>query len=581
MSNRQKPSTTSRRNQRLVVRPHSSRNDRARLSRQTRHHLESLLGITNPTTSWCPWTEDLVDPSKFFSARHFAEHLLKVECLSKLEVGGSSEARTTLTWEKFHAAEARCAETNERLGQPAFGPNPFEGRSPYSAIMLARQKIARILNPRSDQFFSWDEAYESMGWGPGASTRVKRRDAHPAAKFHGRPHSTIGNASLAEAIISASPPWKAGLRSQGDPSCVDIMAGNCIVTVPKTYKVDRTIAIEPCMNLYVQKGIGAVIRNRLKAAKLDLNDQTRNQRLARIGSFSGSLATIDLSMASDTISYKLVELLLPPDWFAALELCRSPMGRLPSGEWFHYQKFSSMGNGFTFELETLIFYALALAVSELHGNKDRRISVYGDDIISPVAIATPLLETLDVCGFVPNAKKTWISGPYRESCGKHFWNGYDVTPFYVRRPVDSLRELFLYHNNVRRWYTRLGFPEEGAVVGAGIRAFGPEHWRRPRIPDGYGDGAFIGTFDEALPSCKPALNGWEGWWCRVLADVPDVSPDQPDHYGRLVSGLAGIRGGLTSFDIRSVRRPESFSGAVLSSSRTRTIKILVPQFADA
>ena len=47
----------------------------------------------------------------------------------------------------------------------------------------------------------------------------------------------------------------------GGVACIpEVVAGNKIVTVPKNYKTERTIAIEPLLNSVLQKGIGAVIR---------------------------------------------------------------------------------------------------------------------------------------------------------------------------------------------------------------------------------------------------------------------------------------------------------------------------------
>jgi hypothetical protein len=203
--------------------------------------------------------------------------------------------------------------------------------------------------------FSWDDASVHFGWGPGASTRLPRRRSDAAFKYSGRPDTTIGNAILANACIMRSPLWQEGLTFEEGSGYCSIVPGNRIITVAKNYKTNRTIAVEPCMNMYVQKGIGGLMRRRLKRAGFDLNDQTRNQRLALIGSFSGTLATIDMSMASDTVSYELVRLLAPSDWFEALEQCRSPVGVLPDGTRIWYHKFSSMGNGYTFELETAIF----------------------------------------------------------------------------------------------------------------------------------------------------------------------------------------------------------------------------------
>jgi hypothetical protein len=225
-------------------------------------------------------------------------------------------------------------------------------------------------------------------------------------------------------------------------------------------------------------------------------------------------------MASDTISFEFVRRFVPYQWWEALEQCRSPLGVLPSGEQIAYQKFSSMGNGYTFELESLIFYSLALAVVEHVGEEVHRVAVYGDDIIVPSAAASLLSSVLETCGFITNDKKTFVAGPFRESCGKHFYRGHDVTPFYIRKPIKSLDRLFLLHNQTWRWAHRtrdaIGEVSFKKVLHfcSTLRQRAPSKWRLPRIPDGYGDGAFIGYVDELQQTPHPY--GWEGWQAKAL-----------------------------------------------------------------
>lgn len=441
------------------------------------------------------------------------------EFMSKFDDGKKNPAKEQVTWEKFHEAERLCFETNQRLSVQGFR-GPFE-----QVISLAKNISDKILGR-----FDWDVASNGFGWGPGASTRLSRRHSDAAYKFSGNPETTIGNAILADAAIAAFPLWKESLDiSKGDVGYCKIVPGNRIVTVPKNFKADRTIAIEPDMNMYIQKGIGALLRKRLKMAGCDLNDQTRNQRLAQIGSFAGTLATIDLSMASDTVSRVLVEKFIRPDWLAALEQTRSPFGVLPSGEKIFYQKFSSMGNGFTFELESLIFYSLALAWCHYHGEEVHRVSVYGDDIILPSTAAAGFCGLLRFCGFKTNDKKSYWTGPFRESCGKHFHNGHDISPFYIRRPVEHITDLFLVHNNIRRYALR--HPDVRGPLEKlcwSIRQLAPAKWRKPRLPDGYGDGAFIGFFDEVTPKLHP--DGWE--YC-----VTQVFTSKTSHVNTEVPGL--------------------------------------------
>jgi hypothetical protein len=420
-------------------------------------------------------------------------------------------------------AESSCFETNQRLSRE-WASSPWQ-----QEISLATKIVAKILGR-----FDWDEAARGFGWGPGATTRLTRRKADAAYKYSGTPHATIGNAILANTVIRWSPLWARELPELTEDEgvgYVKIVAGNRIVTVPKNYKTDRTIAIEPDMNMFVQKGIGSVIRSRLKRVGVDLNDQSRNQRLARVGSVAGTLATIDLSMASDCLSRSLVELMTPSEWLDALGQCRSPFGILPSGEKIFYQKFSSMGNGATFELESLIFYSLAMACALLMGEEVDRVTVYGDDIVVPSTVAPRLMGLLSYVGFTPNVKKSFYTGKFRESCGKHYYAGHDITPFYVKRAPKTLVELFLLHNQLFRYLNRMRWlsdEKRSALrdVCTWLRRFAPAAWRKPVIVDGMGDGGFVGCFDEVCPT--PCRRGWDGYRCKsIIAEPAQEFIDSP------------------------------------------------------
>jgi hypothetical protein len=481
-----------------------------------------------------------VDPGTYTCADTFRRDYLLAVMLSKFDDGKSSEKKVSAAMEKFHLAEERCRETNERLSRSATGKSLINGLPVSSCLFTAARKISRLLGD-----LDLNEAALGFGFGPGASTRLSRRQSDTWYKFSGKPEVTYNCTIFADAVFQHSPLWKRGVLSEGGEAQqpFEVVRANRVVTVPKNAKTDRVIAIEPDLNLFVQKGFGAIFRRRLQKVGVDLNDQTVNQRLAREGSIDGSLATIDLSMASDTVSRGIVEQLLPPDWLLALEQCRSPEGVLPSGDLIRYQKFSSMGNGFTFELESLIFWALVSSVAELTGEKDRRISVYGDDIICPVGIVEPVMGLLEYCGFSINRGKSFWAGPFRESCGKHYFSGTDVSPFFVRSHIRRLSDVFLTHNNVVRWSIRgaSSYRDEGHNQGtrrflACLRESVPSSWRKPRIPDGVGDGAFIGSFDEVCP--KRAPKGYEGWRAEVLSE-PRLSSDRGGE-PRLLKSLYGL-----------------------------------------
>lgn len=212
---------------------------------------------------------------------------------------------------------------------------------------------------------------------------------------------------------------------------------NKITCVPKNAKTNRTIAIEPTLNGFIQKGIDLELRSKLLRVGIDLTSQALNQALARLGSLDRDYATLDLSAASDSISIQLVKQLFPPDWFTLLNATRSPMYMLPDGTLHRYEKFCSMGNGFCFPLETLIFLAAsAYAMSKTYIPLDIETrAVYGDDIIVPQGSALLLIEVLHDLGFTVNRDKTFVFGDFRESCGADYFNGENVRPIYIKDPI--------------------------------------------------------------------------------------------------------------------------------------------------
>lgn len=444
-------------------------------------------------------------PDAYSCADSFRRDYLLAMMLSKFDDGKSSDAKRIKALGRFAEAEDRCRQANSRLRSSAdIRFKPF--MSARDVLYVAQRKISRLLGD-----FDWNEAERGFGFGPGASTRLARRHSMPLYKYTGQPEVTTNCADLGRTVLQYNNLWReVVLNGQVEQDYVKVVRANRVVTVPKNAKTDRVIAIEPDLNLYIQKGLGAIIRHRLRRVGINLNDQRINQHLAWQGSVTGKLATLDLSMASDTVSSAIVEVLLPPDWLLALEQCRSPEGVLPCGRIIRYHKFSSMGNGYTFELESLIFWALCSAVIDLLGETDIGFSVYGDDLIVPTGTVGILTGLLSFCGFELNAEKSFSDGPFRESCGKHYFAGTDVTPFFVRNQPKELKDVFLLHNNVVRWCARGGQFLDSGVDGRlhalcnYLRGQAPSNWRVPRIPDGFGDGAFIGSVDETRPRLSPA-----------------------------------------------------------------------------
>lgn len=249
----------------------------------------------------------------------------------------------------------------------------------------------------------------------GATSSRSRRSSVPFMKVSKRPVCTARSVPYLNAL---SRYWGYGnIRPR-------LTTTNRVELVPKNWKTDRTIACEPEGNVFLQLAFDEYMKGRLRRVGIDLSNQGRNQELAREGSVSGELATLDLSMASDTLSYNTVAWLLPQHWFSIVSDFRSPCA---NGKYQgKYAKFSSMGNGTTFPLETLVFTAACRAVGS------KRYSVYGDDIIIETELVNDLTKLLRFLGFILNTEKSHTKGPFRESCGANWYQGVDVTPFYVR-----------------------------------------------------------------------------------------------------------------------------------------------------
>jgi len=85
-----------------------------------------------------------------------------------------------------------------------------------------------------------------------------------------------------------------------------------LVAVPKTQATPRLIAEEPTVMQYIQQAImqslvPEIESNLISGSFTGFTDQAPNQLLARKGSEDGSLATLDLSEASDRVANWLVE----------------------------------------------------------------------------------------------------------------------------------------------------------------------------------------------------------------------------------------------------------------------------------
>ena len=230
-----------------------------------------------------------------------------------------------------------------------------------------------------------------------------------------------------------------------------------VISVPKTQKTPRIIAIEPTTVQYVQQGLLESITRHTRECFLrdfiSSEYQEPNQLLAQKGSSDGSLATLDLSEASDRVSSKLVECLLSANPISkeAVFACRSQLASVPGEGIVSLSKFASMGSALCFPIEAMVFLtAIFLGIEKEQGHRFVRqkdfypfvgqVRVYGDDIVVPVDYVHSVVDSLEHFGAkVGRSKSFWI-GRFRESCGKEYYSGHDVSIVKVRNLFPSHRQ---------------------------------------------------------------------------------------------------------------------------------------------
>lgn len=280
---------------------------------------------------------------------------------------------------------------------------------------------------------------------------------------------------------------------------------NRVTFVPKNAKTSRSIAIEPALNLMLQLGTNKVLSKKLKRFGIDLNSQELNRLFSRIGSKDGLFSTLDLQGASDSISLSLCKAVLPEDWYSFLYKLRCPNGLL-NDETLIYEKISSMGNGFTFALESAIFAAFIYAAYLYYGIKPsfgNNALVFGDDLIVRTPAVPLVIKALKLGGFSLNLDKTFTSGYVRESCGSDWFKGLPVRPIFLHEPPCTVQNLFNDYNRIKRFLNlRFGITDSNCCktiekwFPKGHYFYGPysdevfDSWVHTDVPGAYSNGLY-------------------------------------------------------------------------------------------
>ncbi len=356
-----------------------------------------------------------------------------------------------------------------------------------------------------------------------------------------------------------------------------------VTLVPKTASTPRVIAEEPTCMQWLQQMLGRMTTHLCESRRISgklapnsrenhafgfvgFSEQWPNQAMAQIGSEDGSLATLDLSEASDRVPNWLVEELLEP-WphvNEAFQVTRSLRADVPEQGIIPLQKYASMGSALTFPVEAIVFATIVLAaMSEFDGKPGSwamiksyqdRVRVYGDDIIVPTTHAVTVMRALEFYGFKVNSAKSFWTGGFRESCGKEYYRGQDVSIVKFRRMLpQSLRDVdeILSTVSTRNLLFQAGYVDlvsmlddvlevalEGnfpyvAPTSPVLGRFAPNGLYEVQGIDGKLHAPFVRGYVEAAKSPKNGLDGWQALRKCITLDygVYDIEIE-PKHLSR-------------------------------------------------
>lgn len=384
----------------------------------------------------------------------------------------------------FWQSERECLRTNIRFAKVLYeaqeqGLDPYLPEALMRVLLRVRKEFRKVLG----RLPHLEELRKEIRFGPGSVLEKKDvyRSEHTTVldKLDNTLYVTPGALPLFWELCKDTPwlnTWWRRAEAFGLP-CYKLVDHERYFTVTKEATTDRSCALGPSANIVCQLAVGRVIRQRLQRFGLLVNpvkdhqvecimsnarpevsvilktrtrisSETKHQLWAQQGSIDGDKATVDFSRASDTVARLLVRFCATDEWFDLLDSLRCHKIQvdfdtdgvdLPDGETRQVllEKFSSMGNGFTFELETAIFYAIARAVCD----DDEEVSVYGDDVILPSHRASDFLSVAKFCGFTPNIQKTYSTGIFRESCGGDFLLGQNIRPYFQKEIIDENRSV--------------------------------------------------------------------------------------------------------------------------------------------
>jgi len=387
------------------------------------HHYKALAeGDIKTVRASVPACNDQTDSTAKFKADYQISSLFKRYRFKKDLF--SDQELETMSIDKFLHVQDHILNVSRRTH------SEFTKRG----LAGARIYIAKVLGVYNDE-----EHRALCRFGKRASVGIPARDACEAARWElpitGSHEQITWFDSEMSHVDCVQEYWAAQIGSDLHRSTYQVTSSLKMTLVPKSFKSLRTIMPNTTIGSYMSYGLGVMMRKRLKRVGYDISTlQQSHKYLAMRGSVHSMYTTADLSSASDTISVALVRNLFPSDWFDVLEQSRIGVVELPDGRCIESQTFCTMGVGYTFPLQTLVFLSIlkSLAIALTGKCTNKTISVYGDDMIYPTSFHSTVVTLFEEIGFVINLDKTFHEGNFRESCGGDYHHGRDVRPFQPR-----------------------------------------------------------------------------------------------------------------------------------------------------
>lgn len=391
----------------------------------------------------------------------FAAKALMKSLLKKYEFE-DSESANAAAFEKFASVNKACGEWSLKC----------ETREDEMIIGEVRKQLYEFFYPSGSSCIlsSFDQILDHGYCGPGASRGAKGGDFYTKLFASPLTYTSSGLYRAYRNYVSRFEPWESAevLRRSlhGADDC--IVSGNVLSFVPKNVDISRCICIEPSLNMFYQLGIKQILEKRLESYfGIDFaTQQFKNRDLAQLASmFDNQWVTIDLSSASDSLSLEMIRVLLPGEPLGFLEATRSSHMTLPDGSEMKLNMISTMGNGYTFPLQTAVFASVVCACMRIAGLKIDKprgksignFGVYGDDIICRTEVLRLVLRGLHLLGFSVNMDKSFFKGPFRESCGGDYFYGHPVRGVYLKS-LRTPQDFYVALNLLNRWTARHGIP---------------------------------------------------------------------------------------------------------------------------